>query len=171
MYFVSGSPVFSQGAGEFMFKKKKRRSKEFKNSSQIIDIEDAREQRRRKRVEATDKKSKGRKTKIIMTERRAGKRARRRMVYLIIFLVIIGIIGASAFNIVSLKMNQAKIEKQQEDLLKQKARLENELLEIDSPEYIEQQARQQLKMIKPGELLYVLPDKSKGTTSTGIIPE
>ena len=154
-----------------MFKRKKRRSKEFKNSGQVIDIEEVRDHRRRKREEAAEKKSKAPKTKTVITERRASKKARRRMVITIILIIVIVIIGVSVFNIVSFELNKARVEKEQEALLKQKARLENEFSQIDSLEYIELQARQQLKMIKPGEILYVLPDKSKETTSTGIIPE
>jgi len=154
-----------------MYTRKKRRSKEFKNSSHVIDIEEAREIRKKKREEAAEKKNKGRKTKTVMTERRASKKARRRIVYTIILLVIIGVISASVFNIVSLKLNEVKLEKEQEALLQQKARLENELSQMDSLEYIEQQARQQLKMIKPGEILYVLPDMNKKTTNSGIIPD
>lgn len=154
-----------------MLNRKKRRSRAFKNSSQIINIEDAREQRKRKRAEAAEKKNKGWKAKNVITERQAGKKARRRMIYLVILLFIISIIGVSAFNIVSLKLNEAKLIQQQEDLLKQKDKLERELNQINSPEYIEQQARQQLKMIKPSELLYVLPDKDKHPTGSGIIPE
>lgn len=154
-----------------MFKRKTKRSKKFKNSSHIIDIEEARQIRRHKREETAEKKNKGRKDKTLITERRASKKARRRMVYLLIFLFIICVIGYSAFNIVSLKLNEAKQQKEQGKLLEQRARLENEFSQIDSLEYIEQQARQQLKMIKPGEILYVLPDNSKETTSTGIKPE
>jgi cell division protein FtsB len=39
----------------------------------------------------------------------------------------------------------------------EKAMLEYELQHVDSPEYIEQQARTMLKMIKPGEIFYVVP--------------
>lgn len=154
-----------------MFKRKNRRSKEFKNSSQVIDIEEARDNRRLKREEATEKKIKSSKPKTVMTERRATKKARRRMVFSLLFLTIIVIIGVSVFNIVLLKLNEARIEKEQFALLEQKARLEYEFSQIDSLDYIEQEARQQLKMIKPGEILYVLPKTNKETTSTGIIPE
>ena len=35
--------------------------------------------------------------------------------------------------------------------------LEEELTRVDETDYIEQQAREQLHMIKPGEILYLLP--------------
>lgn len=155
-----------------MLKRKKRRSREFKDSSRIISIDEAREDRRRKRAAVVDKKSKVQGPKNAMTERRATKKARRKTVYAVAFLIIIGIIGASALNILSVKTNQGKIQKEQDALLKEKAKLEQELQSVESPEYIEQQARQQLKMIRPGELLYVLPEEDKtDPTGSGIIPQ
>jgi cell division protein FtsB len=150
--------------------KKKRRSREFKNNSQVIDIEEARESRKRKREEAAEKKYKVRRTKTAVTERQAGKKARRRMVYFVVLLFIFGIIAVSAFNIVSLKLTEARIIKEQQELLDQKAKLEQIYSQVNSPEYIEQQARQQLKMIRPGEILYVLPQKEEKATGGGIVP-
>ena len=152
-------------------KKKKRRSREFKSGRQVIDIEEARQERKRKRQQAAVKKYKAKKPRNVVTERQAGKKARRRMVYFLIFLAIICVIGASAFNIISLKLTESKTIKEHEALLKQKAKLERTYSQVSSPEYIEQQARQQLKMIKPGEILYVLPSHDKKATDGGIIPK
>lgn len=154
-----------------MIKKKKRRSREFKNSSQVIDIEEARQSRKQKREDAAEKKYRVRKTKSVVTQRQAGKKARRRMVYFVIFLIIIGIIAVSAFNIINLKLIEARTMKEQQALMQQKEKLEKVYSQVNSPEYIEQQARQQLKMIKPGEILYILPDKNKETTGGGIVPK
>jgi len=154
-----------------MIKKKKRRSREFKNNSQVIDIEEARQSRKQKREDAAGKKYKVRKTKSVVTQRQAGKKARRRMVYFVIFLIIIGIIAVSAFNIINLKLTEARTMKEQQALMQQKEKLEKVYSQVNSPEYIEQQARQQLKMIKPGEILYILPNKNKETTSGGIVPK
>ena len=153
-----------------MMKKKKRRSREFKNNNQVIDIKEAREIRKRKREQAAEKKYKARKPKRAVTERQAGKKARRRVVYFLIFLFILCVIGVSVFNVISLKITEAKTMKEQQDLMQQKVKLERVYSQVNSPEYIEQQARQQLKMIKPGELLFILPDKEKKTTGSGIIP-
>ena len=154
-----------------MFKKKKRRSKAFKSNSRIIDIDDARIQRKKKREEAVKKKAGAQKTKPVITERKAGKLARRRIVYFFIFIAIVCLIGASAINIVSVKLSEAKTIEEQQALLKQKEKLESELSQVNDPKYIEQQARQQLGMIKPGEILYVLPEQEKNATKAGIIPE
>jgi cell division protein DivIC len=154
-----------------MIKKKRRRSREFKNNKQVIDIEEARQQRKRKRQQAAVKKYKAKKPKSVVTERQAGKKARRRMVYCFIFFAIVCVIAASAFNIISLKLTDAKTVKEHEALLNQKAKLERIYSQVSSPEYIEQQARQQLKMIKPGEILYILPKQDKKTTDGGIVPK
>lgn len=155
-----------------MLKRKRRRSREFKDSNRVISIDEARETRRRKRAMVADKKTKVQGPKNTVTERQATKKARRKTVYAIAFLIVIGIIGASVLNVLSVKSHQGKIEKEQEALLKEKAKLQQELQIVGSPEYIEQQARQQLKMIRPGELLYVLPEEDKTeATGSGIIPE
>jgi cell division protein FtsB len=154
-----------------MLKRKKRRSREFKSSSQVIDIEEARRERKKKRKDAAEKRGKTPKTKQVVTERQAGKKARRRMVYFFVFLFILCIIGVSAFNIVSLKLTEAKTMKEQQALLEQKDKLEKVYSQVNSPEYIEQQARQQLRMIKPGEILYVLPDEDGKKDKGGIIPQ
>ncbi len=93
--------------------------------------------------------------------------------YLVIFLAISGIIAASAINIINLKLTEASTLKEQQELLEQKERLERIYSQVNSPEYIEQQARQQLRMIRPGEILYVLPenDKNSKTSGGGIIPK
>lgn len=157
-----------------MLKKKKRRSREFKSSNQVIDIEEARQVRRQKREEAAGRKSKARKTKFVVTERQAGKKARRRAVYFVILLLIGGIIAVYTFNIITLKITEARTGRELQALTEQKARLERVYSRVNSPEYIEQQARQQLRMIKPGEILYVLPDKDKAkekkATGGGIVP-
>jgi len=65
------------------------------------------------------------------------------------------------FSIVNLKMQENQAIALAEKLQNDKANLQNELKLINTPEYLEQQARLQLKMIKPGELLYVFPATSK----------
>lgn len=156
-----------------MFTKKRRRSREFKNNGRVIDIEEARRIRRQRREEAAEKREKTRRPKAVVTKRQAAKKTRRRLIYLIIFLAISGVIAASAINIINLKLIEARTLEEQQKLLEEKARLEKIYSQVNSPEYIEQQARQQLRMIRPGEILYVLPenDDNNKTSGGGIIPE
>ncbi len=42
-------------------------------------------------------------------------------------------------------------------MIKERERLSRELLKVEDPQYIEEQARTQLKMVRPGEILYIFP--------------
>ncbi len=140
---------------------KRRRSREFKNN-QVIDIEAARQERRERRklsVVARPQKRKAPAGKP--TRRQVIKSLRRKLVYGMIFVVIALIIGASVYNVISLKMEEAAAEEQLSALEAEKEALEEELSHVGSNDYIEQQAREQLRMIMPGETLYVLREKDK----------
>ena len=77
-------------------------------------------------------------------------------------LIVVFIIGAIAFsvlNVISLKEEQSQTRAQQEALKKEKAQLEKELSEINDKENIEDSARDQLRLIKKGEKLYIFPEE------------
>ncbi|MEE0772784.1 MAG: septum formation initiator family protein [Anaerovoracaceae bacterium] len=86
-------------------------------------------------------------------------RNRRRILIAIIVVAIVGAIGFSIFNIISLKREQSQMREQQEALEKEKAQMEKELSEINDPENLENQARDQLRLIKEGEYLYIFPEE------------
>jgi cell division protein DivIC len=137
---------------------RKRRSREFKNS-QVIDIDKAREERRKKRAEASLKRPKKvDREKGEPSKRRMAKRNRKRWVYGLIILVITFLIGMAFFRLISLKIEESRAESDLAALQKEKQELEEELSHVYSKEYIEQQARAELRMIFPGEILYVLKD-------------
>ena len=62
-------------------------------------------------------------------------------------------------NIVSLKREQHDVMQQQQQLEKQKEELQKALEDTDDTENIEEQARNQLRLIKPGETLYLFPEE------------
>ncbi len=62
-------------------------------------------------------------------------------------------------NIVSLKREQHDVMLQQQQLEKQKEELQKALEDTDDTENIEEQARNQLRLIKPGETLYLFPEE------------
>lgn len=72
---------------------------------------------------------------------------------------IAGVVGFSLFNIISLKREQRDVIQQQKELEAEKAQLEEELAEINDPANLEEQARDQLRLIKPGEYLYMFPEE------------
>ncbi|NLT47629.1 MAG: hypothetical protein GXX92_04375 [Clostridiales bacterium] len=145
---------------------KRRRSREFKNN-QVIDIEAARRERgERRKLSAAEKTQKTKEDCQKPSRRQVVKNMRRRIVYSLIFIVIGVIIGVSVYNVITLKMEEAAAQAQLEALEAEKRLLEEELSVVDSSEYIEQQAREQLRMILPGETLYVLRNKGKADEET-----
>lgn len=66
-----------------------------------------------------------------------------------------------AYNVISLEIYQNQIEAEKKQLTVERLKLEDELKNVRDPKYIEQQARTQLRMIFPGEILYILPEKTK----------
>ncbi len=155
-----------------MFKRKTRRSREFKKNDRVIDLEEARENRRQKR-EKLAKTSRHYKRSLITkeeakekikltSERSKIKNRRRRVIYLVIIGIIVAIIGISALNIIALINERNQLQEQQLQLQKEKDKLENQLKNSNTDEFVEQQARSQLRLIKPGETLYVLPEETTG---------
>jgi len=61
-------------------------------------------------------------------------------------------------NIVKLTLQRNELQAKNADLIKLKEDLTAETEYINSAEYIEQQARKELKMIKENELLFIISD-------------
>ncbi len=137
-----------------MLKKKRRRSIQFKSENRFADKEEARKRRQEKRESITE--ANGGKVK---SRKRMKRTKKARLIYSAIIITMIAFVCVAIFSVMSLKVEEQKIMAEKAALLSQKERLEYELLQIDSLEYVEQQARQLLKMIKPGEILYILPQK------------
>lgn len=142
---------------------KRRRSREFKNSSQVIDIEEARRKRLEKR-----RKHRGRIQHIEVSSPKSSTRRsvksnklRRMAIYAAIIIIIAGVIGASAYNIISLKQEQKILTAQQKALKDKKQELKEELNHLNDPDYIEEQARAQLRLVMPGESIYVFPEEAE----------
>ena len=68
------------------------------------------------------------------------------------------IISFSIFNIFSLKREQHDAEAQKRELIEEKEQLEKELDEVNDISNVEEQARDQLRLIKPGETIFLFPD-------------
>ena len=104
-----------------------------------------------------------------MNDRRAERRKKKkirinigRMIVVAVVIVLIGVTSFSVKRIVALKIEQNQLKREQASLKAKKAKLKYELKHIDSESYIEERARKQLNMIKPGEIIYMIEkDKSK----------
>ena len=141
---------------------KKRRSRQFKKNSRVIDINEARNQRFEKRQHDRDKEtfehteSDERRLKRKRAMRK--KKSRQRLLIVAVTVVLIIVLSASVINIIKLKNEQSDALKKQEQLKTEQQQLEKELKSINDEKNIEDKAREKLKLIKPGETIYV-PDE------------
>ena len=87
---------------------------------------------------------------------------RGRMAMTVIVIFLIAVLGMSVKNIFVLQSEKRALTAEKEALLLEKESLQDELKNVSDTDYIEEQARIQLKLIKPGEILYILEnDKDK----------
>jgi len=138
-----------------MFKRKVRRSREWSKSNQVINFDQAREDRKKNREELLKAQQVGKPEKP--SKRKKIKLNRKRNFYSILTMVVIVVVCISVFNVISVNSQLDKMKEQRESHETEKERLATELENVNSEEYIEQQARTVLKMIKPGEIYYVIP--------------
>ena len=143
-----------------MFKRKIRRSREFNKNNRWINFEKAGEDRKEKR-ETLPKKARTYKKKAKPSKWRMNEKYRNRNLFAVVIVVIVTVIGFSVFNIFSVNARLAEAITEQEGLLAEKEKLTYDLENVDNEEYIEQQARDLLKMIKPGEIYYVVPEEEE----------
>ncbi|HHX14117.1 MAG TPA: septum formation initiator family protein [Clostridiales bacterium] len=75
------------------------------------------------------------------------------------------VIAVSGYRLIALKIEARQAQTELERLTQERERLKKELKSIDSDGYIEKKAREELKMILPDEMLYVIvesEDKAGG---------
>lgn len=77
----------------------------------------------------------------------------------IVVMIIIALISFTVINIISLKKEQHDIKEQRKELQEEKEQLEKELEQAGDLKNLEEQARDQLRLIKPGEIIYIFPDE------------
>lgn len=116
-------------------------------------------ERRRKRQELLEKQREENRRKAEAAERR-GKKMRKIVLFSLLgFLVMLFIFGKLIVQIHELQQAKDAAMKNLETLQQQIEALEVELDNVTSPEYIESQARSQLRMIYPNEVMYIVDDE------------
>lgn len=126
-------------------KKTKGRIREFERSTEKKTVEDY----RREREEIAQRPKRKKRLKI----------NRSRIVMTAIVVILIAALGMSLRNVFLLRSEQKELNEKKQELQSEKNTLKNELDNINDLEYIEEQARIQLRMIKPGEILFITEDK------------
>jgi cell division protein FtsB len=140
-----------------------------------MNIEEAQRERREKRAQAL--KVRRRKVKVAKVEAEKARRSfitGRRLILIAVTVAVVFFVGSSAFRIMDLKTQEEKANELLKVKTEQKARLEGELLMVKKNEYIEEQARERLGMVKQGEVVYVFDEEgsksdadAKGDNSSG----
>jgi cell division protein FtsB len=126
----------------------------------VIDIEDAQEERKKKRQEALSQ----RRAKVrwerdeAVSEVTASVRVRRVLCVVVIIIMFL-LVAAQGKEILDLKKQESAAERELAGYQEMQARLEKELKSVDDPAYVEAKAREKLKMIRPGEILYIIEDE------------
>lgn len=171
--------------------KKKRRSSQYKDNSKVIDMDEARRKRREKHNRERSKAKSRSKAKAEMAQAPviddnspAGKRKqslrkklrKRKLIVILIVLIVAAIACVSVANIVKLMAEQHELQKKQEQLVEEKKQMEEEIKSQNDKERVEEQAREKLKMAKPGETVYApiegaSPSKGKAKDSETTEPK
>lgn len=137
---------------------KKSRLHEFEKNNRVINIPQAQDARRERLEIARQKKAGTRKKKIRINYMRMA---------LFVLVLVIGIsFVVSAVKIVQLQGEKKEVAAKNDELTHKKETLEMEYENVKLPEYIENQARRDLKLVKPQELLFAF-NEEKQTGKTG----
>ena len=135
---------------------KKSRLHEFEKNNRVINIQQAQDIRRERLEIARQKKEVTRKRKVKINYMRMA---------LFVLVLVIGVsFVVSAVKIVRLQGEQKAVAARNDELTHKKETLEMEFENVKLPEYIENQARRDLKLVKPQELLFAFNEDSKTDT-------
>ena len=149
---------------------RKRRSKQFKRSSRVIDMDAARQQRLEKRqreqIEVPQEQTTSDERKMRRVRALRRKQGRKRLIVFAAAAILIVVLGLSVFDIIKLKAEEHEALKQQEQLKAQQEQLKEDLKEADNEQNIEDQAREKLKLTKPGETVYIPDSEEPDGTGT-----
>ena len=131
-------------------------------------LENAITQRQKERSERRESlriKKEEQEKKAAAAAERAKKR--RKLMLIVIGVVIVAglVFGRAVYRIVELKKEKAEAEARLEELQERLAQLESELTRVTTDEYIEQQARTHLRMIYPGETVYIIVPPEEGSAN------
>ena len=154
-----------------MAKKSKGRKAKFDKKNGVVDLEEYRQERSRKSREDNSKRREepAEETPVEAKPARHGKKKKYRrkklsrtrvIVYVVVICVLAGMIGYSTYNIYKVQSAHNELLAEQTKLTKEKKEYQAILKNIDNSDYVEQEARDKLKMVMPGETLYVLPESS-----------
>ncbi len=145
--------------------KKGKRLREFEKNNRKLSSSEANERRAKRQREKNERNASmlyevSEETKSSIPRKKKTKITNmRKFVTSVIVVILIAFVGVSVFRIVKLTNQRNELQASNAELLKLKEDLTAEFDHINSTEYIEQQARKELKMIKENELLFIVDEE------------
>ncbi|MDR3365238.1 MAG: septum formation initiator family protein [Clostridiales Family XIII bacterium] len=141
-------------------RKRRQNTKAHRGKSSIIEIEEGQKRRKEKRAERVKAEKAQMRREKIREKRERPKMSRGKKLAACGVMLIAGLLFVfNGYRIVDLNLDKAVYEKEYEEKVAEKARLEKELSLVDDPAYVEQQARDRFHMLRAGEILYVFPQR------------
>lgn len=142
--------------------KKGSRLREFEKNNRVLDITGAQEERRKKRNKKPktirEASAQGESTVVASTEEKKTEPKNIKMISIIVSVIFLFAVAMSAKNIIDLRAEKSALENRNAELLYMKEELTLELQNINSAEYIENQARKELRLAKADELIFYFPE-------------
>ncbi len=133
-------------------RKKNSNLREYEKNNRVINIPKAQEERRSRLEEQKEYQKKRQKKRVKVNYGR--------VIIIVIVICLLAYFGVYAVKIMKLDKERDAVNAENKKLEQSKARLELTLENINTPDYIEEQAREELKLIKPNELLFIFPDST-----------
>lgn len=145
--------------------KKGSRLREFEKNNRVLDISSAQKSRQEKRKNGRDKKKESDmgQAKKAQISGAGGTEAKKKAnwikpVCIVVSLLFVVFVGMSVKNILDLKNEESALREKQEELNKLKEELTLKLDNVNSDEFIEEEARKTLKLVKGNELIFFFPE-------------
>lgn len=145
--------------------KKGSRLREFEKNNRVLDITSAQRTRKEKRAAEKQRRASQETVEPVQQTAKAQpapkkkKRSRVKLVSTAVAVVFLLFVGISVKNIFVLQGQARALTDEQEELKKQRDDLTVELENVSSDEYIEEQARKALKLVKGNELIFYFPEE------------
>ena len=167
--FLQGS-----GCGGTCMAKKGNRLREFEKNHRVLDISTAQEARRKKKEKRGILSGKGAgipagtdaaavaaasSAAAAAGDGTSGKRRHLvKLIGMVVVVIFVLMVVMSVKNIFDLKEEERALKQRNEELIQLREELLMELNNVNSREYIEEQARKELKLVKGNELIFYFPD-------------
>ena len=140
--------------------KKGNRLREFEKTHRVLEISSAQESRKQKKKEKAEKAA----AEIASADEQADQSTAGRhinwvrLVGVAVIVVFAVMVSLSVKNIFDLKEEEAALQERNSELIHLKEDLLMTLDNVNSDEFIEEQARKELKLAKGNELIFYFPD-------------